>query len=927
GLRPGDLTHAVQTLLDHHDALRMRRTTGRDGAWELETLPRGTLPAAGRVTRVDVEGLEPEDTDELIERHVRAAQSRLDPEAAAVVEVVWFDAGPDDDGLLLLMVHHLVVDGVSWRILVSDLATACRALSGGRLPDLAPVPTSLRTWSRSLAWAASDPGRVARLPEWTGLHEGTEPLLGGRPLNRDLDVVGRARTLTVSLPPETVTPLITDVPEAFYAGVDDVLLTALAVTAVRWAWRHWPAGRAPGHDDGLLVTMEGHGRDDIAPDQDLSRTVGWFTSAYPIRPVPGTGDHRSGPELVRALKAVKEHLRALPPGIDYGLLRHLNPWTRPVLEALPRPQISFNYLGRFAAAGGEARGWETAPAWEPVQFRADPGMPLIHPLEIVAFTEDTSEGPWLTAHLMWPDELLTEEQVSELAELWSQALCTLAAHVSETGAGGFTPSDLAPLAVTQQEIERLEREWAPKGGVTDVLPLSPLQEGLLFHAVAASREADAYALHMVLELGGPLRAATLRASAEELLSRHANLRASFVALDSGRTVQIIPRRVDLPWREYDLTGLGPAERAGERDRLVAEELRVPFELSEGPLCGFTLIRLAKDRHVLLVRNHHILWDGWSNSTILAELFEIYRRDGSASSLPEVAPFRGYLRWLAGQDAGADRAAWRRSLEGLEEATHTATAGTGAGAAPGGAPPEHVGLHLPADVTSGLAAMARADELTLNTQIQAVWSLVVSRLTGRRDVVFGKVVSGRPPELRDIDRMVGLLINTVPVRNAFDASEPLIGMLRRLQEEQAVLLAHQHLGLADIHRAAGLRDLFDSVVVVENHRLAEESLLEGTGLHLVGAEAADSTHYPLTLTVVPGERLDIDLGYRSDVFDRATAEEIAGWVRRLLTTLADDRDRPVGDLVDGLTSARGHVPSPAPAARPAAGTPQAASAAR
>jgi non-ribosomal peptide synthase protein (TIGR01720 family) len=364
-----------------------------------------------------------------------------------MAQVVWFDTG--DSGRLLLMLHHLVVDGVSWRILLPDLAAAWHTAARGDEPGLDAVPTSLRTWSHLLSKQI-----CARQPEielWNGMLGHADPLLGRRPLDPATDLASTVRELEVSLPGDATEALLTSVPAMFHAGVTDVLLTGLALAVTTWRDRRGIGG------DGVLVDLEGHGREELAEEVDLSRTVGWFTSLHPVRLDPGSvpwPEVEAGGHVVgQAVKQVKEQLRALPDhGIGYGLLRYLDPES-PVTAA--NPQLGFNYLGRFGA--GEAADWTIAEDVTGPGGR-DPRMPLAHALEINAETEDRADGPILTATFAWPAEVFHERDVRELAELWLLALRALVRHAATADAGGLTPSDLSLAGLSQDEIEDLEEE-------------------------------------------------------------------------------------------------------------------------------------------------------------------------------------------------------------------------------------------------------------------------------------------------------------------------------------------------------------------------------------------------------------------------------------------------------------------------------------
>ena len=350
---------------------------------------------------------------------------------------------------------------------------------------------------------------------------------------------------------------------------------------------------------------------------DLTRTVGWFTSLYPVRLDPGLLDLEEalsgGPALGRALKTIKEQLRAVPgKGLGYGLLRYLNEETAMELAGAAAPQLGFNYLGRFAA-GADGADWAPANFNESADQDSqddatrrgggDPALPLAHLIEINALTLDEANGPRLTANWMWAGALLDEAAVRDLAETWFRALTALTQHAAQAGAGGWTPSDLALVDLTQGEIERLEGEY-PK--IEDILPLSPLQEGLLFHALYDAQGPDVYTVQLELELEGLLDAAVLEASLQAVVARHASLRAGFRHEQLSRPVQVVMARAAVPWRLIDLSGQDAAGQQRELSTIVEADRLERFDLAAPPLMRFALIRLAADRHRLLISNHHLL---------------------------------------------------------------------------------------------------------------------------------------------------------------------------------------------------------------------------------------------------------------------------------------------------------------------------------
>ncbi|WP_055698245.1 non-ribosomal peptide synthetase, partial [Streptomyces silaceus] len=911
GLGLDVLTEGVGAVLDTHGMLRARTVPGEP---ELVVGEPGSVDAAALVARVEAAAGA---VDAAVERAAREAVERLDPASGVMVQVVWVDAGPGEVGRLVVVAHHLVVDGVSWRVLVPDLRAACEAAVEGRGPRLDPVGTSFRRWAELLVAQAAGEQRVAELPRWLALLGEHQNPLGQRALDRDRDTARTLRQRTWVVPSEQAATLVGRAPAAYHCGVDDVLLATLAGAVTRWR---------PDAGPGVLVDVEGHGREPLG-DVDLSRTVGWFTSARPVRLSAAGVDlaqvEAGGPAAGQLLKAVKEQARSVPgDGLGYGLLRYLNPESGPALEAAPAPQIGFNYLGRFPGGGSatpsdDVTPWQTADATA-LGGSVDPDMPLPHTLEANVTVRDTPDGPELEIRLSWPGGLLDDADAERLGGAWARMLAGLAAHTAAPGAGGHSPCDFPLLdALTQGDVERLEAAVPDLG---DVWPLSPLQEGMLFHATYDNEGADAYQSQRVLAVDGPLDAERLRAAWQELPARHDALRASFHRLASGEAVQVVARKAELPWREVDVSDRAEPDALAEAERLAACEAAERLDLSAAPLLRLLLIRLREDRHHLVVTSHHIVADGWSTPLLLNEVSEAYATDrtspangDTSPSRPSPASYGDYLTWLHRQDKQAALDAWRTELAGADEPTLVAPADLGGALVL----PEERSLRLTEETTSAVTRLARAHGLTVNTVVQGAWALVLARLARRTDVVFGTTVAGRPPELPGVESMIGLFINTLPVRVRLDAREPVLTMLTGLQERQTALMPHQHTGLAEIQAAGGAGATFDTMLMFENYPRstpllpgpgpgpdphegpggdsAQGPAESGGGVALAQVGSRLGTHYPLAIGVVPDDRLGIRLTYRPDVLDGRRALQVGRQLARVLDRLAADPSVRVGDI--------------------------------
>lgn len=449
------LRRTVQAVLDRHDLLRSRLRYEGPG-WSFEVAPSGAVSAQAVVRRIEVSGDWACDRFAgLLDEQFDAATRRLDPSAGSLLQIVWFDGGTTG-GRLLVVAHHLVVDGVSWGILIPDLAAAWEQIQAGRHPEFEPVRTSFREWARALDEQSRDPVRVAELPRWQGVLETPDPVLGRRRLDPQRDLRSTIREVRVILSAETTSALLTTVPAAFHAEVNDVLLAGLALAVARWRLRRDADASV------VLITVECHGREqDVVPGAELSRTVGWFTSLFPVRLDLGGVNvdeaFEGGPAAGTVLKRVKEQLRSVPDGgLGFGLLRHLNPETAAVLSACPTPQISFNYLGRFDIGSVD---WAPAAEFGAPRVSADPTMPAAACLEVTAITEDSPGAARLSATWAFAAEILAENEVRRLAGLWHDALTGLVEHAALPDSGGHTPSDLTLVSLSQGRLDALESRW------------------------------------------------------------------------------------------------------------------------------------------------------------------------------------------------------------------------------------------------------------------------------------------------------------------------------------------------------------------------------------------------------------------------------------------------------------------------------------
>ena len=886
GIDADGLAATLDAVLDRHDLLRARLVRGAELA--LDVRPQGAVRAADLIRRVDCAGRWDEPSSlEAAQAELYDAVGRLDPEAGTMADFVWF-AAPSGEGRLLVVLHHLAVDGVSWRILMSDFAEAWQQVRSGTTPELPAVGTSARRWASALQDEAFSPEREAELAYWRDLLEAPNPLLGTRALDPAVDVWSTIDTVRVELPAEVTEAVLTKLPTAFRGTANDVLLAALALAVNRWR----------DADGSTLVRLEGHGREeDIVPGADLSRTVGWFTSMYParvdVRGVDLADALAGGPAAGKAIKLVKEQLRGIPDkGMGYGLLRYLNPETAEQLAEYAAPQIGFNYLGRISDADVpehlRAQGWGPASWSAELIALPDPDLPALSALEVNSVATDTADGTRLQTVFMFPTGLLSRERAAELADLWVEALHGLAAHAARPGIGGLTPSDAPLVSVGQDEIDGWEERY---GKLVQVWPQAPGQSGIQFQAALAEDTFDVYHMQFLLHLSGHVDPERMRAAGQALLERYPNLRSAFVAGADGDPVQIVAEHVPVPWRHIDLTGLGEAEQTAAVDQALADDRADRLDPSRPPLIRLALLTCGPQKAKLILTAHHTLFDGWSSPLVIKDLVRLYAGD---EELAPVRSYGDYLGWLSQQDRDASAARWKDELADFEQPTLMA-----ADLAEQGEAKALGRVEVPLSIDKGRELSRRAAELgvTLNTLLQGAWAILLSKLTGQQDVVFGAAVNGRPADLIGSDEMVGLFINTLPTRVRCRAEHTVGDVITDLQDRQISLLDHHYYGLADIQRGVGLPSLFDTIVVFENYPIDREGIVEANesaGITIDAIRPFAGSHYPLTLNSSdPYLRLSLD--YQTTLFTRDAAEVIAARLVQVLEQVLEDPKTSVGAM--------------------------------
>ncbi|MFE9582071.1 amino acid adenylation domain-containing protein [Nocardia sp. NPDC006044] len=872
------LTTVLHGLVDRHPLLRARLATGPDGRTAYY-VPRADEPFTHPgLTDVEIDcAAWPTTATEVLNEQLRLIAESLDPAAGRMVGAAWVHADDRSAGRLLLVLHHLVVDGVSWRVIHEDL----RRLWADEELSAADLGTSVQAWNTNLVRLAHTEPVTETLPFWQEIADSADPLLGDRALDAAVDTVATVREVTAELDIADTQYLMTTAAQAFGCDFLDIQVAALAVATRRFR-------QARGRDAGpVTLTMERHGRvESLFAGVDLTNAVGWFTTAYPV-----ALDIAADAEMAGAVKTVKEQLRAVPDsGIGWGLLRQLNPDTGPRLAGGTPPQLSFNYMGRFDVAVA-AQDWDAAPEFGYLGGHANAAMPAPALLDINTVAVLDNDAPQLRASFRFPSGAVTAAEVREFADLWTGALCELAKAVRENPARRLTPSDVLARDVTQLDLDRWQSLY-PR--CADVYPLAPLQAGLYFTAISNAGR-DAYTVQTTITVRGALDVPRLTRSLNNVLNRYPNLRVAISVSHAGQPHAVVADRMDFPVEEVDLS-TAPDAQARLLEFLDADQAGV-FDLSRGPLMRATVVHLPDSAHMLVLASHHILTDGWSGQLLPREIFADYTSDGTAEPLGNPATFADFLRLTEDREQ-ATEAVWNEYLTGVQPCVVAPNRVPGGSGVP-------VAHRFPVDaaVADALTELAATAGTTFSAVCQLAWANVLRYVTGGDAAVFGEVVSGRPADLDEVDNAIGCFVNTVPVVIELPAGQTWRDRLTDVQRRRADLMEFQQYRLTSANRVAGARRLFDSMFVFQSYPSGRDELVRLLGeeqLELVSFEGRGATDNALLIMIFPadllfpGEPLQVVVFYAEDSFDDNDIQIIESAFTNTLRAIAEDADRRIGD---------------------------------
>jgi amino acid adenylation domain-containing protein/non-ribosomal peptide synthase protein (TIGR01720 family) len=874
-LDPQAVAEAISAISQHHDIFRLRYAV-EEGVWR-QFYTEGNPAFAFEI--IDLALQSEAEQNAAMKKAFARLQRSLDLSNGPLARAAWFNLGEYLPPRLFIVSHHLIIDGVSWRILLQDLAEAIGGIVKSKSSVLSPPTTSFKHWSEFLESFAKSPAIQEEKQFWLdSLKKETSQLPLDFPQSGAKNLESSVGTISLTFTKEQTNAFLTKANKAYHTLPQELLLAAVGKTL-----SNITKGRA------MQIMMEGHGREELSSDLDITRTLGWFTTLYPLRL-----DILSSADDEALIKDVKEQIRSVPRrGFGYGLLKYLqdSPETSDILARSFSPEISLNYLGQIRSETGKNKLFRLLN--EDIGPTHDPNGLRPHLIDIIAIVvEGELRVDWL-----YSANLHREQTVSKWADDFQKNLLQILTHCTEPGVGGYTPSDFPLVRMNQSSLEVLQAKFPD---LEDIYPLSPLQEGMLFHTLYAPED-GVYFEQVTGKITGKLDIRAFSDAWATVVARHPILRSAVVWENQDPPLQVVSSSIKFSILQKDWRDLPPAKKEYELKQYLAEDRKNGFQLSCPPLMRFVIIRLDDCTWQWVWSHHHLLLDGWSIPVIFKEVLEVYKStlQGVPHSLAPVPPYRNYIQWLSSRDNRQAEQFWREQLAGLSGPTPISwKLSEDTEVSSDLADYEEEELRLSDEEFASLQTMAQNHRLTLNTIAQGAWALLLQKYGAGQDVLFGVTVSGRPPELPSVENMVGLFINTLPTRVRLDPALTVASWLEDIQQCQAQMREYEYGKLTDIRNAiafAANEPLFESILVFENYPVDKSLKNQGQDIKVDDIRFYERTNYPLTVAFIPDSGLLLKLNYETKFLSPTAAKILLKRLQSLLLKLAQHPDEPLGAI--------------------------------
>ncbi|RZM73098.1 hypothetical protein C3B51_21300, partial [Pseudoalteromonas rubra] len=847
----------VNALVERHDALRLRFSEVARFA------PLSDAQIGSMHQVVDLSTLTDSAFSAEVERQCDALQKQLDIEHGPLCKFVYFYAGEDKPARLFITIHHLVVDGVSWRILLQDLETALQAIETGQAIQLAEKTSSYQAWGEAVNALAHSEALTSQRAYW-------RDRLSLFPAQPSHNVVAEQwQNVSFSLDESDTRVLLADCQQVFHSNVDTLMLSAFLLAYQTTFARPL-----------LRIDMESHGREEaLFEGLDVTQTMGWFTNLYPL--VLG-GQQQ---ELVATVKSVKQTLQQLPMhGLGYGLLKYIRQDPEIcALDARSADQaIVFNYLGKLDnVAGSQGR---LAMAQESRGAESAAEVADLHHLMVNGQSQDNQ----LRFDLSFAMPSYKEGQIEALAAQFKAVLLQLVAQ-AKAGAQCHTliVEDFPAATLQQAQLDTLQAQYTD---IERVYVATPMQQGMIYHDLL-QQDASLYTTLTHFDVAGDVDASAMQQAWQKVIARHAILRTSFSVFDDADIHQVVHHNALIEMDVLDWQQV-PAEQLRSQLSELHHSIKAKgFSFDLAPLMSLTLVRLSGHKAQLIWAHHHVLTDGWCQATLFSEVLGYYQSltAGQSLTLPPAANYEDYIQWLCNQDREEARTFWHAELAGVSAPTQLQLP-----AATCDLPRyEEVKWTSDEQLTGQLSQFAQRHQVTANAVLQLAWAYTLHRYSGQSDVCFGTTLSGRPPEVANVEQMIGLFINTVPVRVQLDHQASIGSQLQQLHRAHSQREQHGYLPLPEIlscgnHGIQGA--MFDSLFVFENfpadlHETGAQTGQEGASqLQVQNAASIEYTNYPVALTASLQGVLSLRLSFHGHQYDRTDMTQLLAHFNTALRSL-------------------------------------------
>ncbi|MCH6257181.1 amino acid adenylation domain-containing protein [Puniceicoccaceae bacterium K14] len=869
GFEESSLQRALLVLGDRHDALRLRLSDRENSLrYDEAVVPFSNLEV------VDIQGVD--DLEARIEESATEAQRSLNlVDGPLSVAKLFRTSGGDH---LFIAIHHLAIDGVSWRVLLEDLSLAYQAFRSGKEISLPPKTHSFGHWMDRLIDYSKSKTLQSEREYWEGVCSKKSLPLPQRE-SGSASIVPNLEKTTGGLNRRLTDSLLKQANETYGTKASDLLLASLETALGEWL----------GKSGTLVLNLEGHGREDIAQGTDVSRTVGWFTSQYPFElAIGGAGDF--GERICR----LKERARRVPKqGIGYGVLRYLCGNDLAEMETLEVvPEISFNHLGSFDADLEESGLSISSYSRGECVGGSNRNTCL---LEINALLV---EGE-LSFGIVYDKTRFDGELIEALAELYEASLAEVIEHCEKIEEPVKTPSDLGATWMEVDELEDLRNRLGEKAdSIESIHPLTPLQEGMLYYQFA-HKDSGTYVVQSLLELRGQIDVKKAQQAYCSLIRRHETLRSRYVVGVGTDPLQVFLNTESGAFASNDWRGLSADDQILNIEMLLSEDRENGFDLLVDCPIRFRLIVCSDSQSYLLVTNHHIAMDGWCMPLLMQEYLEAYASPEGVPNSGQQSRYSDYLKWLAETDNSHSRDYWKAYFSGFDTATRLPFGNaTNAGVSYDNG---RYDVPLGKELSMDLPELARKLRVTVNSVAQSLWTILLQRYNGREDVVFGNVISGRPVSLDGIDKMIGLFINTVPLRSGHAENRSFRNLVEDIQLEFRKSEENGYLSLAEIQSQCEVSgELFDHVFVFENYpvdeALSDGRLTKELDFEISSVRSDEQTNYNFNVILHQGkEGLCIRFDYNKNVYSTESVERIGQHFRKLAESAVANHDVAVSDM--------------------------------